>query len=98
MKERYENLDGLRAYLYREKIRELMNYRWLVVIATAGAVVGIYALKGQVFIWLVLCSLLTILGILGGYSEGCISEQSCALSCQHKHGDLPLPYVCVQGV
>lgn len=86
-------------YLYREKIRKLKKYKWLVAIATAVAVVGIYTLNGSVFIWLVLCSLLAILGILGGgYSEGCISKQICTLFKFYKHGDIPVSHVCVQGV
>lgn len=51
-------------YLYREKIRGLVKYKWLAMIATVAAVVCIYVFK-SVFTWLVLCSLLAVLGILG---------------------------------
>lgn len=81
-------------YLYREKIRGLVKYKWLAMIATVAAVVCIYVFK-SVFTWLVLCSLLAVLGILGGYSESNISEQSCTIHCQHKYGDLSQSHVCI---
>lgn len=53
-------------YLYREKIKVLIQFRWVVLIATGVSVVSIYIFRATALIWLVLCALLTIMGILGG--------------------------------
>ena len=53
-------------YLYREKIKKLTKYKWVVLLGAIIAMVCIYALPTLVFTWLVLCTLLTALGILGG--------------------------------
>lgn len=51
-------------YLYRDQIKNWN--KWLVLLATVASVVGIYTIKATAFTWLILCTLLTILGILGG--------------------------------
>lgn len=82
-------------YLYRETVKGLVRYKWLVLLATVAAAVCIYVLEASVFNWLVFCALFTVLGILGGDSEDHISEQGYTLPCQHEHGDLSLSHVCV---
>ena len=83
-------------YLYRDQIKNWN--KWLVLLATVASIVGIYTIKATAFTWLILCTLLTILGILWGYSESRISKQICAVSFQHKHGNIPVPYVCIQSI
>ena len=54
------------VYLYRDKIKEAVSLKWLLFVATIAAIVFYFAVSSSVFIMLVLFSLLTALGILGG--------------------------------
>ena len=54
-------------YLYRDQIKNWN--KWLVLLATVASIVGIYTIKATAFTWLILCTLLTILGILGGTAK-----------------------------
>lgn len=88
-------------YLYRNSLKRL-NTVWKAVIGLAAIamLVAYYLLtigSLSVIMLLLLFTLLTIVGISagGGYIEGIVAKQNHPLHWQFKHGDIPLPYVCL---
>ncbi len=89
-------------YLYRDRLKSL-NTLWKAVVGLAAlAMLAAYyfVMSNQfsVIILLLLFTILTIVGISagGGYIEGTATKQSCPFYRWLKHGDIPMPYVCLQ--
>ena len=57
---------GGMIYLYRDKIKEAVSLKWLLLVATIAAILLYYTVSSNVFTMLILFSLLIAIGILLG--------------------------------